>query len=144
MQRRRTQMRLAQRAYRHRKDTAITTLEQRVRELERTNDDMSKEFSKFYDLLHSERILDAAPNTSQRESSRRLTRLGMALEMAATPMIVTNFQYLVLETATSFPPCPPHQPCRTIHPQPLYLPTADFINMQCSSLAPYVHLTRLK
>ncbi|QUC16434.1 uncharacterized protein UV8b_00675 [Ustilaginoidea virens] len=67
--RRRTQIRLAQRAYRHRKDTAITTLEQRVKELEQANDDMSKEFNDFYALLISERILDAAPHALPRLST---------------------------------------------------------------------------
>ncbi|KHN95951.1 bZIP family transcription factor [Metarhizium album ARSEF 1941] len=67
--RRRTQIRLAQRAYRHRKDTTITTLEQRVKELEKANDDMSRGFNDFYDLLVSERVLDAVPHTIQRLST---------------------------------------------------------------------------
>ncbi|QPH10983.1 hypothetical protein C2857_002525 [Epichloe festucae Fl1] len=67
--RRRTQIRLAQRAYRHRKDTAITTLEKRVKELERANNDMSKEFNAFFGVLVSERVLDAAPHALQRLSS---------------------------------------------------------------------------
>lgn len=65
LQRRRTQIRLAQRAYRHRKDTAITSLEQRVKELEKANDDMSQEFHQLYDLLLSEHVLDTSPQIVQ-------------------------------------------------------------------------------
>ncbi|KND88590.1 hypothetical protein TOPH_06741 [Tolypocladium ophioglossoides CBS 100239] len=64
--RRRTQIRLAQRAYRHRKDTAITTLEQRVKDLEKANESMSKEFSDFYETLMAERMLDSAPHAAHR------------------------------------------------------------------------------
>lgn len=46
--RRRTQIRLAQRAYRNRKDTAITTLEDKVKDLEDANENMSKEFMNFF------------------------------------------------------------------------------------------------
>ncbi|KAK8919775.1 hypothetical protein VCV18_008603 [Metarhizium anisopliae] len=67
--RRRTQIRLAQRAYRHRKDTTITTLEQRVKELEKANDDMSKGFNDFYDILLSERALEAVPHAAQQLSA---------------------------------------------------------------------------
>ncbi|KAL7806709.1 hypothetical protein V8C44DRAFT_338655 [Trichoderma aethiopicum] len=64
--RRRTQIRLAQRAYRHRKDTAITTLEQRVKDLEASNEAMSREFTRFYDIILSEGILDLAPHAAPR------------------------------------------------------------------------------
>ncbi|PNY25714.1 Uncharacterized protein TCAP_04348 [Tolypocladium capitatum] len=64
--RRRTQIRLAQRAYRHRKDTAITTLQQRVKDLERTNESLSKEFNDFYETLMAEHMLDATPHTAHR------------------------------------------------------------------------------
>ncbi|KAG5952790.1 hypothetical protein E4U53_008074 [Claviceps sorghi] len=67
--RRRTQIRLAQRAYRHRKDTAITTLEKRVKELEKANDDIGRDFNAFFDILVSERLLDGAPEALQRLSS---------------------------------------------------------------------------
>ncbi|KAG5933225.1 hypothetical protein E4U60_004606 [Claviceps pazoutovae] len=69
MQRRRTQIRLAQRAYRQRKDTAITTLEKRVKELERANDDISRDFNDFFGILVSERVLERAPQAIQRLSS---------------------------------------------------------------------------
>ncbi|KAL6863671.1 hypothetical protein J3F83DRAFT_745226 [Trichoderma novae-zelandiae] len=64
--RRRTQIRLAQRAYRHRKDTAITTLEQRVKDLEASNEAMSKEFTRFYDTILAEGIFDMAPHAAPR------------------------------------------------------------------------------
>ncbi|POR37330.1 Uncharacterized protein TPAR_02468 [Tolypocladium paradoxum] len=64
--RRRTQIRLAQRAYRERKDTAITTLEQKVKDLERANESMSKEFNDFYETLMAERMLDSAPRVARR------------------------------------------------------------------------------
>ncbi|TFB02745.1 hypothetical protein CCMA1212_005384 [Trichoderma ghanense] len=64
--RRRTQIRLAQRAYRHRKDTAITTLEQKVKDLEASNEAMSKEFTKFYDIILAEGIFDLAPHAAPR------------------------------------------------------------------------------
>ncbi|KAG6248467.1 hypothetical protein E4U49_008418 [Claviceps purpurea] len=64
--RRRTQIRLAQRAYRQRKDTTITTLEKRVKELERANDDISRDFNDFFGILLSERVLEGAPQAIQR------------------------------------------------------------------------------
>ncbi|PTB65608.1 hypothetical protein BBK36DRAFT_1202208 [Trichoderma citrinoviride] len=64
--RRRTQIRLAQRAYRHRKDTAITTLEQKVKDLEASNEAMSKEFTRFYDIILAEGIFDLAPHAAPR------------------------------------------------------------------------------
>ncbi|KAG6015053.1 hypothetical protein E4U43_005822 [Claviceps pusilla] len=69
LKRRRTQIRLAQRAYRHRKDAAITTLEKRVQELEKANNDISKNFDAFFGILVSERLLEGAPQTLQRLSS---------------------------------------------------------------------------
>ncbi|KAK2590790.1 hypothetical protein QQS21_011527 [Conoideocrella luteorostrata] len=67
--RRRTQIRLAQRAYRHRKDTAITSLEKRVKELEKANEDVSKEFHDFYGILLSERLIVSSHHAAPRLSS---------------------------------------------------------------------------
>lgn len=50
IQRRRTQIRLAQRAYRHRKDNAISSLEQQVADLQQTNDALSSELDNMYRL----------------------------------------------------------------------------------------------
>ncbi|ETR98114.1 hypothetical protein M419DRAFT_133906 [Trichoderma reesei RUT C-30] len=80
--RRRTQIRLAQRAYRHRKDTAITTLEQRVKDLEASNEAMSKEFTNFYDIILSEGIFDLAPHAAPRLRliADRLLRISSMVE----------------------------------------------------------------
>ncbi|KAM3526119.1 hypothetical protein NHJ13051_003613 [Beauveria bassiana] len=64
--RRRTQIRLAQRAYRHRKDNAITSLEEKVKELEKSNADMSREFHKFHDLVLAQGLLDASSEAANR------------------------------------------------------------------------------
>ncbi|KAM5350563.1 hypothetical protein ACJ41O_007068 [Fusarium nematophilum] len=64
--RRRTQIRLAQRAYRNRKDTAITTLEQKVKDLEQANEDMGREFMSFYDFVLSQGMLRGAPEVARR------------------------------------------------------------------------------
>ncbi|KAI3546902.1 BZIP family transcription factor [Colletotrichum filicis] len=59
--RRRTQIRLAQRAYRNRKETAIQSLEKKVDELRRTNEEMSKEFMKLYDFAVSKGMHESTP-----------------------------------------------------------------------------------
>ncbi|KAJ4266543.1 hypothetical protein NW762_004531 [Fusarium torreyae] len=64
--RRRTQIRLAQRAYRNRKDTAITTLEDKVKELEDANESMGKEFMNFFDFVLSQGMLEGAPEVARR------------------------------------------------------------------------------
>ncbi|KAF4450690.1 hypothetical protein F53441_6231 [Fusarium austroafricanum] len=64
--RRRTQIRLAQRAYRNRKDTAITTLEDKVKDLEDANENMSKEFMSFFDFVLSQGMLEGAPEVARR------------------------------------------------------------------------------
>ncbi|KAJ4165392.1 hypothetical protein LMH87_007026 [Akanthomyces muscarius] len=64
--RRRTQIRLAQRAYRHRKDNAITSLEEKVKGLEKKNADMSREFHRFHDLVVSEGLMDASSEAAAR------------------------------------------------------------------------------
>ncbi|KAF4959981.1 hypothetical protein FGADI_1255 [Fusarium gaditjirri] len=64
--RRRTQIRLAQRAYRNRKDTAITTLEDKVKDLEDANENMSKEFMNFFDFVLSQGMLEGAPEVARR------------------------------------------------------------------------------
>ncbi|WZH41441.1 hypothetical protein QYS62_002387 [Fusarium acuminatum] len=64
--RRRTQIRLAQRAYRNRKDTAITSLEDKVKDLEDANENMSKEFMNFFDFVLSQGMLEGAPEVARR------------------------------------------------------------------------------
>lgn len=60
-QRRRTQIRLAQRAYRHRKESTIQTLEARVRELQENNERMNSAFMRLYDFALSRRIFETQP-----------------------------------------------------------------------------------
>ncbi|KAL0943041.1 BZIP family transcription factor [Colletotrichum truncatum] len=59
--RRRTQIRLAQRAYRNRKETAIQSLEKKVDQLKSNNEEMSKAFMKLYDFAVSKGMLESAP-----------------------------------------------------------------------------------
>ncbi|KAK1574735.1 BZIP family transcription factor [Colletotrichum navitas] len=59
--RRRTQIRLAQRAYRNRKETAIQSLEKKVDELRKTNEEMSKEFMRLYDFAVSKGMHESTP-----------------------------------------------------------------------------------
>ncbi|KAH8888405.1 hypothetical protein GQ53DRAFT_598053, partial [Thozetella sp. PMI_491] len=60
-ERRRTQIRLAQRAYRNRKENAIQTLERKVQELKETNEEMSNAFMKLHDFAVGHGLLDVAP-----------------------------------------------------------------------------------
>lgn len=57
---------MAQRAYRNRKDTAITTLEDKVKDLEDANENMSKEFMNFFDFVLSQGMLQGAPEVARR------------------------------------------------------------------------------
>lgn len=63
--RRRTQIRLAQRAYRHRKETTISALKKRVSELERTIDKMNKSFLEFHDNAIDSGLVISKPNLAQ-------------------------------------------------------------------------------
>lgn len=65
-QRRRKQIREAQRAYRNRKDQAITDLEDKVKKLEEAKTVMTQEFSGFLQLLQSQGTAHANPEVSQR------------------------------------------------------------------------------
>ncbi|KXX81504.1 AP-1-like transcription factor [Madurella mycetomatis] len=59
--RRRTQIRLAQRAYRNRKETTIQTLEKRVQQLKDINEEMSNTFMQLHDFAVSAGLLDRIP-----------------------------------------------------------------------------------
>ena len=61
-QRRRTQIRLAQRAYRNRKETAIQTLEKKVSSLQDSNEEMSRAFMSLYDAAVAQGLLVSAPS----------------------------------------------------------------------------------
>ena len=59
--RRRTQIRLAQRAYRHRKETTISGLKRRVGELESIIEQMNRSFLDFHDNLIGSGVLASEP-----------------------------------------------------------------------------------
>lgn len=63
--RRRTQIRLAQRAYRNRKETTITALEKEVQGLRNANEEMSAAFMKLHDFALGQGLLDQSPEFGQ-------------------------------------------------------------------------------
>ncbi|KAK0707362.1 hypothetical protein B0H67DRAFT_494801 [Lasiosphaeris hirsuta] len=63
--RRRTQIRLAQRAYRNRKETAIQTLERKVQDLKDINEEMSNTFMQLHDSAMNAGVLDRNPEFSR-------------------------------------------------------------------------------
>ena len=65
LQRRRTQIRLAQRAYRQRKETTISELNDHVSHLERCIADMKEAFSSFRERAEFSGIGDLSPNLAQ-------------------------------------------------------------------------------
>ncbi|KYK61052.1 hypothetical protein DCS_02192 [Drechmeria coniospora] len=67
--RRRTQIRLAQRAYRQRQETAMTTLENEAKKLEKSMASMSQEFQAIHQLMLNDHVLDAAPHIAYRLDS---------------------------------------------------------------------------
>ncbi|KAK2801853.1 hypothetical protein FQN50_007598 [Emmonsiellopsis sp. PD_5] len=81
-ERRRTQIRLAQRAYRLRKEATISDLNQRVVELEETIDEMSKSFLAFNDEAMSSGLLSAQPEFA--EHLRRVTERFLSLAKDAS------------------------------------------------------------
>lgn len=60
-QRRRTQIRLAQRAYRSRKENAIQSLEKKLQGLQETNEEIGNAFMKLHDCAMAHGVLDMAP-----------------------------------------------------------------------------------
>ncbi|OAA59888.1 bZIP family transcription factor [Niveomyces insectorum RCEF 264] len=63
--RRRTQIRLAQRAYRSRKEKAISSLECTVQSLHESNEAMSGAFMALHDFVERQGLLDAHPGLTQ-------------------------------------------------------------------------------
>lgn len=78
LQRRRTQIRMAQRAYRHRKETTITSLEQQVQELRGTNEEMSNIFISLYDFAVGKGLLQREPEFGQQLQSTTERFLALA------------------------------------------------------------------
>ncbi|RYP12304.1 hypothetical protein DL765_007415 [Monosporascus sp. GIB2] len=64
-ERRRTQIRLAQRAYRNRKESAIAELESQVRDLKEVNDEMRDAFQQLLDSAARQGVLALAPEFGQ-------------------------------------------------------------------------------
>ncbi|KAL1840947.1 hypothetical protein VTJ49DRAFT_7606 [Mycothermus thermophilus] len=76
--RRRTQIRLAQRAYRDRKEHTIQTLEKKVQTLTSANEEMSNAFMQLHDFALSCGLLDRAPEFGRqlRETTERFLSLA--------------------------------------------------------------------
>lgn len=77
VERRRTQIRLAQRAYRERKETTISVLEARVSQLRQTIQEMNKTFSDYNDKTMASGALDLHPVVKEdlRLAMERMTDL---------------------------------------------------------------------
>lgn len=74
--RRRTQIRLAQRAYRNRKETTISELEKQVQELKSSNEEMSNMFMSLYDLVTKRGLMQKEPEIAGQLLSMRNQVLG--------------------------------------------------------------------
>ncbi|KAH7151690.1 hypothetical protein B0J13DRAFT_246464 [Dactylonectria estremocensis] len=81
--RRRTQIRLAQRAYRNRKDTAIDTLKQRVKELEQISEDMGREFMSLSHFVLGQGVLQGSPEVAQHLADANRKFLALQRQVAA-------------------------------------------------------------
>lgn len=77
-QRRRTQIRMAQRAYRHRKETTISSLEKRVQDLKGANEEMSNIFISLYDFAVGKGLLDREPEFGRQLQSTTERFLALA------------------------------------------------------------------
>ncbi|KAF7959193.1 hypothetical protein EAE96_002708 [Botrytis aclada] len=76
--RRRTQIRMAQRAYRHRKETTISSLEMQVQELRGTNEEMNNIFINLYDFAISRGLLQREPEFGRQLQSSTQRFLALA------------------------------------------------------------------
>lgn len=76
-QRRRKQLRVAQQAYRKRKETTISNLQTRVQELESGIEDLSQSFLSFSNLLLEARVLEQNPNITS--ALQKITQQCVAL-----------------------------------------------------------------
>ncbi|EXJ92649.1 hypothetical protein A1O3_01201 [Capronia epimyces CBS 606.96] len=81
--RRRTQIRLAQRAYRHRKETTISALKQQVADLQNTIEEMNKTFLTLHDNLVNAGVL--ASHYSIGRQLQAATEQFVALSKLAAP-----------------------------------------------------------
>lgn len=76
--RRRTQIRLAQRAYRNRKETTIVELEKKVQELRGTNEEMSNIFMSLYDFAIKKGLVEREPEFARHLRSTTSQFLALA------------------------------------------------------------------
>ncbi|KAK0709967.1 hypothetical protein B0T26DRAFT_652555 [Lasiosphaeria miniovina] len=76
--RRRTQIRLAQRAYRNRKENAIQSLEKKVQDLKDANEEMSNAFMKLHDFAVNNGLLDREPELGRHLRATTQTFLNLA------------------------------------------------------------------
>ncbi|KAI1959397.1 hypothetical protein LOZ58_004669 [Ophidiomyces ophidiicola] len=81
-ERRRTQIRLAQQAYRLRKEAVITTLNDRVRQLEATIDEMNKRFLSFHDIALESGVVSTHPQLAQRLRETTQSFLDLASDVS--------------------------------------------------------------
>ncbi|ERT00353.1 hypothetical protein HMPREF1624_03724 [Sporothrix schenckii ATCC 58251] len=81
--RRRTQIRLAQRAYRSRKEKAIVSLEKRVNSLKEANEAMSNAFMRLHDFALGRGLLDQHPDLAQHLRQTTEVFLEMARQSSA-------------------------------------------------------------
>ncbi|KIH91226.1 hypothetical protein SPBR_01300 [Sporothrix brasiliensis 5110] len=81
--RRRTQIRLAQRAYRSRKEKAIVSLEKRVNALKAANEAMSNAFMRLHDFALGRGLLDQHPDLAQHLRQTTEVFLEMARQSSA-------------------------------------------------------------
>lgn len=82
-QRRRTQIRLAQRAYRNRKENAIASLEKRVEALKEANEAMTNAFMSLHDFAVERGLLDTHPGLAEQLRQTTEVFLEMARQSSA-------------------------------------------------------------
>ncbi|OHE91342.1 BZIP family transcription factor [Colletotrichum orchidophilum] len=73
------------RAYRNRKETAIQSLEKKVDELRRTNEEMSKEFMKLYDFAVSKGMHESTPEFGRQLQATTEKFVSLARKMSEEP-----------------------------------------------------------
>ncbi|CAK7236819.1 hypothetical protein SEUCBS140593_009748 [Sporothrix eucalyptigena] len=88
--RRRTQIRLAQRAYRSRKEKAIVSLEKRVNSLKEANEAMSNAFMALHDFAVERGLLDKHPDLAQQLRQTTEVFLEMARQSSADEEMEDN------------------------------------------------------
>ncbi|KAF5676654.1 hypothetical protein FCIRC_6949 [Fusarium circinatum] len=79
--RRRIQNRMAQRAYRQRKESAIDVLKQKVEELERSKEDMGREFINFTSVILQQDIVKNNPQIIEHIKQTTISLLSSAREV---------------------------------------------------------------